>query len=51
LTDPVGLSQPTVSHHVKVLTEAGLFTREQRGTWAYYRQVPERLAEVAGAFS
>ncbi len=37
LTEPVGLSQPTVSHHMKRLTEAGLVTREQRGKWAFYR--------------
>ncbi len=37
LTDPVGLSQPTVSHHMKQLTDAGLVTREQRGKWAFYR--------------
>lgn len=37
LTEPVGLSQPTVSHHMKLLTEAGLVTREQRGKWAYFR--------------
>jgi ArsR family transcriptional regulator, arsenate/arsenite/antimonite-responsive transcriptional repressor len=37
LTAPVGLSQPTVSHHMKQLVEAGLVTREQRGKWAYYR--------------
>ena len=40
LTEPVGLSQPTVSHHMKQLVEAGLITREQRGKWAYYRVVP-----------
>lgn len=51
LTDPVGLSQPTVSHHLKVLTEAGLITREQRGTWAYYRVIPERLGELASVFA
>lgn len=50
LTDPIGLSQPTVSHHLKVLADAGLVTREQRGTWAYYRQAPERLAEIAAVF-
>ncbi|MDI3314387.1 MAG: metalloregulator ArsR/SmtB family transcription factor [Mycobacterium sp.] len=53
LTDPVGLSQPTVSHHLKVLVEAGLLEREQRGKWAYYRVVPgvlDALADVlAGA--
>ena len=37
LTEPLGLSQPTVSHHLKVLTEAGLLERERRGTWMYYR--------------
>lgn len=36
LTDPVGLSQGTVSHHMKLLAEAGLVTREQRGKWAYF---------------
>ena len=46
LTGPLGLTQPTVSHHLKVLTEAGLLTREKRGVWAYYRIVPETLAAV-----
>jgi ArsR family transcriptional regulator len=41
LTEPLGLSQGTVSHHLRVLREAGLVAREQRGTWAYYRVVPE----------
>lgn len=50
LTGPLGLSQPTVSHHLKVLTEAGLVTREQRGTWAWFAVVPERLAEIASVF-
>lgn len=36
LTDPVGLSQGTVSHHMKLLADAGLVTREQRGRWAYF---------------
>ncbi len=43
LTEPVGLSQPTVSHHMSKLVEAGLATREQRGKWAYYRVIPEAL--------
>jgi ArsR family transcriptional regulator, arsenate/arsenite/antimonite-responsive transcriptional repressor len=43
LTEPLGLSQPTVSHHLRVLTEAGFLTRSKRGTWAYYRLVPESL--------
>jgi ArsR family transcriptional regulator len=49
LTAPLGLSQPTVSHHLKVLTDAGLLTRERRGTWAWYTLVPERLAEISAA--
>lgn len=48
LMDPIGLSQPTVSHHLKVLTEAGFLTRSKRGTWAYYRLVPEALEQVSG---
>lgn len=47
LTDPLGLSQPTVSHHLKVLLDAGLVTREKRGVWAYYRAVPATLAALA----
>ncbi|MGN8026106.1 metalloregulator ArsR/SmtB family transcription factor [Microbacterium sp. 22242] len=46
LVDPVGLSQPTVSHHLKVLAEAGYLTRSKRGTWAYYRLVPDALERV-----
>ncbi|MFZ2481980.1 MAG: metalloregulator ArsR/SmtB family transcription factor [Propioniciclava sp.] len=48
LTGPVGLSQPTVSHHMKQLVDAGLVTREQRGKWAYYAIVPETLAMLSG---
>ena len=47
LTDPVGLSQPTVSHHLKILVDAGILTREQRGKWAYYRLVPDTLTTLA----
>lgn len=47
LTDPVGLSQPTVSHHLKILVDAGILSREQRGKWAYYRLVPDTLADLA----
>jgi ArsR family transcriptional regulator len=50
LTAVVGLSQPTVSHHLKVLTEAGLLTRERRGTWAWFRIVPSRLDDRAAIF-
>ena len=47
LTDPVGLSQPTVSHHLKILVDVGILTREQRGKWAYYRLVPGALEALA----
>lgn len=49
LTDPVGLSQPTVSHHLKILVDAGLLHREQRGRWAYYSLVPGAVPALAGA--
>ena len=48
LVEPLGLSQGTVSHHLKKLTDAGLLEREQRGSWAYYRVVPEALSSVRG---
>jgi ArsR family transcriptional regulator, arsenate/arsenite/antimonite-responsive transcriptional repressor len=51
LTEPVGLAQPTVSHHMKLLADAGLITRTQRGKWAYYRIVPEALAAAARALA
>jgi ArsR family transcriptional regulator len=43
LVEPVGKSQPTVSHHLKVLADAGLITGEKRGRWVWYAIVPERL--------
>ncbi|MGI8679502.1 MAG: ArsR/SmtB family transcription factor [Jatrophihabitans sp.] len=43
LTAPVGLSQPTVSHHMKLLVDAGLVTRAQRGKWAFYAVVDDAL--------
>jgi ArsR family transcriptional regulator, arsenate/arsenite/antimonite-responsive transcriptional repressor len=43
LVEPVGRSQPTVSHHLSLLVSAGLLDREKRGRWAWYRVVPERL--------
>lgn len=49
LTPTLGVSQPTVSHHLRVLSEAGLVGREQRGRWAYYRLRPEPLRLVADA--
>lgn len=51
LVEPLGRSQPTVSHHLSVLTEAGLVTREQRGKWAYFRVVPERLDVLRDALT
>ncbi|WP_026547864.1 ArsR/SmtB family transcription factor [Paenarthrobacter nicotinovorans] len=48
LTEPLGLGQPTVSHHLKILVDAGLLHREKRGTWAYYSLVPGALDAVAG---
>lgn len=47
LTEPLDIGQPTVSHHLKVLTEAGFVTRSKRGTWAYYALVPGALDSVA----
>ena len=47
VTEPLGLSQPTVSHHFKVLAEAGLVVGERRSTWTYYRVVPEALTGIA----
>lgn len=51
LTEPVGRSQPTVSHHLSVLAGAGLIEREQRGRWAWYRAVPARLAVLSEALA
>ncbi|MFE9656956.1 ArsR/SmtB family transcription factor [Micromonospora sp. NPDC006431] len=47
LTAPLKLSQPTVSHHLRTLTEAGLLKREKRGVWAYYRLVPSAITTIA----
>ncbi|MFN9648874.1 MAG: ArsR/SmtB family transcription factor [Pseudanabaena sp.] len=51
LVETLGLAQPTVSHHLKVLYEAGLLTKERRGTWIYYRILPEKLAMLRAALS
>ncbi|MFH5880651.1 ArsR/SmtB family transcription factor [Arthrobacter sp. NA-172] len=48
LTEPLDLGQPTVSHHLKILVDAGLLHREKRGTWAYYSMVPGALEQAAG---
>ena len=49
--DELGLSQPTVSHHLRILREAGLVEARRNGTWGYYRLVPETVAALAGALS
>ena len=51
LTEPLGLSQPTVSHHLKVLHESGVLDREQRGRWVYYKVRPETLERVGSIFA
>ncbi len=45
------LSQPTISHHLKVLHEAGLLNREKRGTWVYYIARPEAMTALASLFT
>lgn len=50
LQEAVGLSQPTVSYHLKMLASAGLIIRDQRGTWAWYRISPTRMRELASVF-
>jgi ArsR family transcriptional regulator len=49
LTGAFDLSQPTISHHLRLLREAGLVEASRRGTWAYYRLIPEAVAELRGA--
>jgi ArsR family transcriptional regulator len=51
LVEPVGRSQPTVSHHLKVLSDAGLIVGEKRGRWIWYRVVPDRLARLRDALA
>ena len=51
LYEPLGLSQPTVSHHTKVLADAGLITGDKRGRWVWWRIEPERLAGLRDALS
>ncbi|MGH9135925.1 MAG: ArsR/SmtB family transcription factor [Acidimicrobiales bacterium] len=51
LVEPLGRSQPTVSHHVSVLAEAGLIEREKRGRWVWCSVVPERLAVLRDALA
>jgi ArsR family transcriptional regulator len=46
LTEPLGFTQPTISHHLKVMVDAGLLTRTQRGTWAYYSLIRPRFEQI-----
>ncbi len=46
LVEPLGRSQPTISHHLKILVDAGLITGDKRGRWVWYRAVPERLGQL-----
>jgi ArsR family transcriptional regulator, arsenate/arsenite/antimonite-responsive transcriptional repressor len=51
LTEPLGLTQPTISHHLKILVDAGIFTRDKRGVWAYYALVPPALDALSAVLS
>jgi ArsR family transcriptional regulator, arsenate/arsenite/antimonite-responsive transcriptional repressor len=51
LTGPLGLTQPTISHHLKILVGAGIFTRDKRGKWAFYALVPAALDTLAAILS
>jgi len=50
LTAAFDLSQPTISHHLRILRDAGLIEAERQGTWAYYRLVPEAIDRLRGVF-
>jgi ArsR family transcriptional regulator len=49
LLEPLGKSQPTISHHTRVLSEAGLITGEKKGRWVWWSVVPDRLARLSAA--
>ena len=51
LTEPLKLSQPTISHHLKKLAEVGIINRERRGTWVWYSLDKSRWAQIQGLFS
>ncbi|MEV4675171.1 MULTISPECIES: ArsR/SmtB family transcription factor [Actinomadura] len=51
LTGAFDLTAPTISHHLKVLRQTGLIEGERRGTWVYYRVVPDRLTRLSGLFA
>lgn len=49
LPEPLGVKQPTISHHLKVMTQAGILAREKRGVWAHYSVVPDVIPSLAAA--
>ncbi|MDK1326852.1 metalloregulator ArsR/SmtB family transcription factor [Arthrobacter sp. zg-Y1143] len=51
LTEPIGLGQPTISHHLKILVDAGILRREKRGVWAYYSIIPGALERAAAVLA
>lgn len=51
LTEPLGLTQPTISHHLKVLADAGILSRDKRGVWAYYALIPQALDAISAVLS
>jgi ArsR family transcriptional regulator len=51
LTEPLDLTQPTISHHLKILVDAGIFTRDKRGVWAYYALVPAAMDALSAVLS
>jgi ArsR family transcriptional regulator len=51
LTEPLNLTQPTISHHLKILVDAGILTRDKRGVWAYYTLVPSALDALSAVLS
>jgi len=51
LTEPLERSQPTISHHLKILADAGLIVGDKRGRWVWYRAVPEQLVQLRGVLA
>ncbi|WP_073707017.1 MULTISPECIES: ArsR/SmtB family transcription factor [Glutamicibacter] len=51
LPEPLGLKQPTVSHHLKILVDAGILHREKRGVWAYFSVVPGALESLGASLA
>lgn len=51
MVGPIGRSQPTISHHLKILVDAGLIVGDKRGRWVWYRAVPEKIAHLRGVLA